>query len=159
MKSDIPKDNTMQACIAATEEVIARINRLVDRTAPLEPEQLTEELTAAVDRLRETLRGMEELEDMQQADRALAEFPARLTHDMRALLNGIVGLLEICGQHPDDRQQHQPRQEKPRRAHRKRPDILHALALRDERRAPDHGTQEKKNTAFCLLVHGFAPLS
>lgn len=104
MKSDIPKDNTMQACIAATEEVIARINRLVDRTAPLEPEQLTEELTAAVDRLWETLRGMEELEDMQQADRALAEFPARLAHDMRALLNGIVGLLEICGQHPDDRQ-------------------------------------------------------
>ena len=104
MKSDMPKDNTMQTCIAATEEVIARINRLVDRTAPLEPEQLTEELTAAVDRLRETLRGMEELEDMQQADRALADFPARLAHDMRTLLNGIVGLLEICGQHPDDRQ-------------------------------------------------------
>ena len=104
MKSDMPKDNTMQTCIAATEEVIARINRLVDRTTPLEPEQLTEELTAAVDRLRETLRGMEELEDMQQADRALADFPARLAHDMRTLLNGIVGLLEICGQHPDDRQ-------------------------------------------------------
>ena len=104
MKSDMPKDNTMQTCIAATEEVIARINRLVDRTAPLEPEQLTEELTAAVDRLRETLRGMEELEDMQQADRARADFPARLAYDMRTLLNGIVGLLEICGQHPDDRQ-------------------------------------------------------
>lgn len=104
MKSDMPKDNTMQTCIAATEEVIARINRLVDRTTPLEPEQLTEELTAAVDRLRETLRGMEELEDMQQADRALADFPTRLAHDMRTLLNGIVGLLEICGQHPDDRQ-------------------------------------------------------
>ena len=104
MKSDMPKDNTMQTCIAATEEVIARINRLVDRTTPLEPEQLTEELTAAVDRLRETLRGMEELEDMQQADRALADFPARLAHDMRTLLNGIVGLLEIRGQHPDDRQ-------------------------------------------------------
>lgn len=104
MKSDMPKDNTMQTCIAATEEVITRINRLVDRTTPLEPEQLTEELTAAVDRLRETLRGMEELEDMQQADRALADFPARLAHDMRTLLNGIVGLLEICGQHPDDRQ-------------------------------------------------------
>ena len=104
MKSDMPKDNTMQTCIAATEEVIARINRLVDRTTPLEPEQLTEELTATVDRLRETLRGMEELEDMQQADRALADFPARLAHDMRTLLNGIVGLLEICDQHPDDRQ-------------------------------------------------------
>ena len=104
MKSDMPKDNTMQTCIAATKEVIARINRLVDRTTPLEPEQLTEELTAAVDRLRETLRGMEELEDMQQADRALADFPARLAHDMRTLLNGIVGLLEIRGQHPDDRQ-------------------------------------------------------
>ena len=104
MKSDMPKDNTMQTCIAATEEVITRINRLVDRTTPLEPEQLTEELTATVDRLRETLRGMEELEDMQQADRALADFPARLAHDMRTLLNGIVGLLEICGQHPDDRQ-------------------------------------------------------
>ena len=104
MKSDMPKDNTMQTCIAATKEVIARINRLVDRTTPLEPEQLTEELTAAVDRLRETLRGMEELEDMQQADRARADFPARLAYDMRTLLNGIVGLLEICGQHPDDRQ-------------------------------------------------------
>ena len=51
------------------------------------------------------------------------------------------------------------RQEKPRRAHRKRLDILHSLALRDERRAPDHGAQEKKNTALCLLAHGFAPLS
>lgn len=111
MKSDIPKDNTMQTCMAAMEEIIARINRLVENTAPLEPEQLAAELTATVDRLRETLRGIEQLETMQQeletakqTNRARADFLARLAHDMRTPLNGIVGLLEICGQHPDDRQ-------------------------------------------------------
>ena len=60
-------------------------------------------------------------------------------------------------EHGNDWKQHEPCQEKPRRAHRKRFNILHALALGDERRAPDHGAQEKKNTALCLLAHCLCP--
>ena len=93
-------------------------------------------------------------EQQHAADRARCQLALFILLRDRPVLRPALAV-----QHPDDRQQHQPRQKKPRRAHRKRADILHALALRDERRAPDHGAQEKKNTALCLLVHGFAPLS
>lgn len=111
MKSDIPKDNTLQQCIAAIEETIARLKRLTDSTAPMEPQQAMPELAAAVDRLQEILHGMVQLDKMQQeletekqANRARADFLARLAHDIRTPLSGIVGLLEICDRHPDDRQ-------------------------------------------------------
>ena len=43
------------------------------------------------------------LEAEKKASETKTEFLSRMSHDMRTPLNGIMGLLDICGQHPDDR--------------------------------------------------------
>lgn len=44
------------------------------------------------------------LESEKKANQAKSDFLSRMSHDMRTPLNGIIGLLDICTKHPDDRQ-------------------------------------------------------
>ena len=44
------------------------------------------------------------LEIEKKANQNKTDFLSRMSHDMRTPLNGIVGLLDICGRHPDDRE-------------------------------------------------------
>lgn len=43
------------------------------------------------------------LETEKRSNEAKTEFLSRMSHDMRTPLNGIMGLLDICSEHPDDR--------------------------------------------------------
>lgn len=43
------------------------------------------------------------LESEKKANQSKSAFLSRMSHDMRTPLNGIIGLLDICMQHPDDR--------------------------------------------------------
>lgn len=43
------------------------------------------------------------LESEKKANQAKSDFLSRMSHDMRTPLNGIIGLLDICKKHPDDR--------------------------------------------------------
>lgn len=43
------------------------------------------------------------LESEKKANQAKSDFLSRMSHDMRTPLNGIIGLLDICIKHPDDR--------------------------------------------------------
>lgn len=43
------------------------------------------------------------LESEKRANQSKSEFLSRMSHDMRTPLNGIIGLLDICIKHPDDR--------------------------------------------------------
>ena len=43
------------------------------------------------------------LESEKKANQAKSDFLSRMSHDMRTPLNGIIGLLDICMKHPDDR--------------------------------------------------------
>lgn len=111
MKSDIRNTNIIEQSLADVEKISEQVTCLAASTTPAVPDQVLPEITALLDRLQNTLRSMEQLEKMQQelenekqAARARSDFLARMSHDMRTPLNGIIGLLEICGQHPDDRQ-------------------------------------------------------
>ena len=44
------------------------------------------------------------LESEKKANQAKSDFLSRMSHDMRTPLNGIIGLLDICTKHPEDRQ-------------------------------------------------------
>lgn len=44
------------------------------------------------------------LEIEKQANQSKSDFLSRMSHDMRTPLNGIIGLLEICKKHPEDRE-------------------------------------------------------
>ena len=44
------------------------------------------------------------LESEKLANQAKSDFLSRMSHDMRTPLNGIIGLLDICIKHPEDRQ-------------------------------------------------------
>ena len=44
------------------------------------------------------------LESEKKANQSKSAFLSRMSHDMRTPLNGIIGLLDICMQHPDDRE-------------------------------------------------------
>ena len=54
----------------------------------------------------------------------------------------------------DDRYKHKAGEKVSCRLHGKGPYIVHALALGDERRAPDHGAEQKHQAAAGLLFHG-----
>ena len=43
------------------------------------------------------------LESEKKANQAKSDFLSRMSHDMRTPLNGIIGLLDICTRHPEDR--------------------------------------------------------
>ena len=43
------------------------------------------------------------LESEKMANQAKSDFLSRMSHDMRTPLNGIIGLLDICIKHPEDR--------------------------------------------------------
>ena len=43
------------------------------------------------------------LESEKKANQSKSDFLSRMSHDMRTPLNGIIGLLDICMKHPDDR--------------------------------------------------------
>ena len=44
------------------------------------------------------------LESEKKANQSKSDFLSRMSHDMRTPLNGIIGLLDICKKHPDDRE-------------------------------------------------------
>ena len=44
------------------------------------------------------------LESEKKANQNKSDFLSRMSHDMRTPLNGIIGLLDICKKHPDDRE-------------------------------------------------------
>ena len=44
------------------------------------------------------------LEIEKKANQSKSDFLSRMSHDMRTPLNGIIGLLEICQKHPEDRE-------------------------------------------------------
>ncbi len=44
------------------------------------------------------------LESEKKANQAKTDFLSRMSHDMRTPLNGIIGLIDICTKHPDDRE-------------------------------------------------------
>ena len=44
------------------------------------------------------------LESEKKANQAKSDFLSRMSHDMRTPLNGIIGLLDICTKHPENRQ-------------------------------------------------------
>ena len=43
------------------------------------------------------------LESEKKANQSKSEFLSRMSHDMRTPLNGIIGLMDICMKHPEDR--------------------------------------------------------
>lgn len=43
------------------------------------------------------------LESEKKANQSKSDFLSRMSHDMRTPLNGIIGLLDICKKHPEDR--------------------------------------------------------
>ena len=44
------------------------------------------------------------LEIEKKANQSKSDFLSRMSHDMRTPLNGIIGLLDMCKKHPDDRE-------------------------------------------------------
>ncbi len=43
------------------------------------------------------------LESEKKANQSKSDFLSRMSHDMRTPLNGIIGLMDICMKHPEDR--------------------------------------------------------
>lgn len=43
------------------------------------------------------------LESEKRANKAKTDFLSRMSHDMRTPLNGVIGLLDICAKHPENR--------------------------------------------------------
>lgn len=48
------------------------------------------------------------LESEKKANKSKSDFLSRMSHDMRTLLNGIIGLLKIAEKHFDDRESDKP---------------------------------------------------
>lgn len=42
-------------------------------------------------------------DSLQKANQSKSDFLSRMSHDMRTPLNGIIGLMDICMKHPEDR--------------------------------------------------------
>jgi len=68
-------------------------------------------------------------------------------------IGGTVLCQPLSVAQENNRQNHEPGQEKTGGLHGEGADILHAFALCHERRAPDNGGQQQKKASFQLFAH------